>query len=434
MIFLGIDLCGPRMTLVEAGFEPRDRGDPVQVRKVLPVADEGPSAPPLWEHLRQRLRLRPDPEMAKPEDSAQGRLELVLLGRGAKLREAIAEIPDPGTPVAVVYPYATPPVLRRYLPMLFLAGQKVLPDRGGHPIRPLIGLEAPVALAIEAVARRACSVPEDLLLVTGSGPTRELTAASVSALTLLDADPRLWVQVRASFPTETSAQVEEAAERVRALPARDGWRLVAAAAADDLAAALRLPAARSLPWPDPAEAAAVAPALGAIRFAGVRRGAGLPMLGELSSPVEIEGICPAPLGVVGTNGRGEWIWHRLAPAGTPLPTPETLVQTTADKPGPRYNDPILLAECLHPSHHHDRWLHQDDWEAAGLSFHEHARATNLTRPWGPPLEPDHHAWIFKLKPRDDSWGLLSWSILYKGPTPTSSPPLTRPRPGSIPSS
>ncbi len=224
MRFLGIDLCSPQITLIEAQSRPSDPGKPPLLGKSTPLVDQGGAGESPWDHFRDRLRLQPGLDLDRPEEFTRNVLD-GLQAVGAPLRSAIEESHDSSTPLVFIFPYRTPPILRRHLPAL--VGRQAIPIRGGMPEgRPLIGVEAPVALALETVARRDWELPARLLLVTGEGPTRELSAVSVNSVPGTDVEQQhLRVEVLACFPVQTPDQIKLARQGLRSH--REGWRFVA---------------------------------------------------------------------------------------------------------------------------------------------------------------------------------------------------------------
>ncbi|CAN5914530.1 hypothetical protein BH23PLA1_BH23PLA1_36360 [soil metagenome] len=416
MRFLGVDLCGPGLSLVEAGFEPSDPARTLQVRRTNALTLPEPSEIPPWHWLSQALRLLPSRDFHNPERFADEQLKPRLQALAHQLADPLVARQDPESQLVLVYPYRMPPILHRYLPILF--GQEPLKIRADHaPGRP-VGLEAPVALAIEATVRRACPLPADLLLLTGSGSTRELTRAVITIESATDSSPpRLRVQVLACFALETPEQIEAArlADQIRGPDASLIADAYASSDAADLLSALDLDAQQHLSVPERAPADQTqALTLGAVRYAGLRSEVGHQLLDALAESIEVQHVSSNPLGVVGKNRQGEGIWYRLFPPLMTLPTSWAPVQS--DEEGPKDRDKLLLAECLSPAHRHRQWLHQEHWEAAALSFHEWRRATK-TSSMNPEPRAGLHAWSFQYRGRekDARSGQLHWTTQYAPP-------------------
>jgi hypothetical protein len=339
--------------------------------------------------------------------AASGDPYLPVLDDWADLREWLrqerdsirAHLPE-RTRVGVAYPRSMPPILRQYLPIAL--GCDPASNRGGlPPDSPLAGLEAPVALTLEAIAQQAIPASGRYAVGCGRGPAREWTAVAIE-----------------------KAQPTNPAIRGPILRLRVGRTSDSPGSIGLEAGAARLVAGTDFTGPDPStpvvRMAPSAIAMGAARFARwlalelSRRPSALDRRLQAAllpgTPIlSTETI--HPLGLIGDDGRGAWFWRRLFEPGTAIPSPRASLRSVT---GPPCN--FYLAECLSPAYRPKRWLAREEWTLAQLRWHStHFHADKNSPP--PPLR-----WSLELRDFNDTlrdasalreevpprWGLPTW--------------------------
>lgn len=337
---------------------------------LLPSLEGDPAAPVLddWSDLRDGLR---------------------------QVRDAVREMLPESTPIGVAYPRSMPPILRQFLPIVL--GQDPASSRGGLPgDSPLVGLDAPLALILEALAQEAIPASGDYLVAAG----REWTIVAIEKAAPTNPalrGPLLWLRIGPTAATPDA--IERQAGTVTLI------------AGDDCPA----------PTSSVVRLAPTAIGAGAARFARwrvlefTRRPSSLDR--RLQSAV-LPGtpICVHktiyPLGLIGDNGRGEWFWRRLFEPGTAIPTERAWLRSITRPPC--Y---FFLAECRAPGFRHRRWLTREQWAPAQLRWHSTSFHSHKNAPAPPLLRWSLEMREFNDDRRDAStpreevpprWGLPHW--------------------------
>ena len=268
--------------------------------------------------------------------------------------------------IGVAYPRSAPPALRQVLPAVL--GLDAVPPKGSPPPgSPLLGIEAPAALLLEAVARGRIVAPASLAVGTGPESAREWTAATVRH------DGRV-LRIHLGRTADD--------------PAALGLPRFVGEEADVARGAARYALWRDRPWmPTPPE----------------RKGNAALLPGPLAITTEVL----HPLGVVARQGADRWVWRRLFAAGAAIPTGRVplLARSKGDE-----SDGLDFAECLAPDLRDAQWLSRRRWAEAGLrwwSFHAHAWPRGRFR-----LEIDLRESRLSLGPDapPPRWGLPVWSV------------------------
>jgi hypothetical protein len=308
------------------------------------------------------------------------------------------------TLIGVAYPRSMPPILRRHLPIVL--GCDPATDGDGLPARsPLVGLDAPAALILEAVARGAIPATGAYAVGTGRGPHREWTAVSIEKAQPSNPalrSPILRLGMGRTSGSPDSIGLDVGTTRLVAGPDRAGL--------DRLAPVVELPS--------------TAIASGAARFARWRS---LEFAQQRPSTLDRRlqaSLLPGtpivrtetvhPLGLIGDNGRGDWFWRRLFEPGTPLPTGRSTLQSITKPPCHFY-----LAECLAADDRASRWLAQEEWPGAQLRWHSTYFHSDMN---APPATSTSLLWSLELRDFKDTrrdpttlreeppprWGLPTW--------------------------
>jgi hypothetical protein len=339
-----------------------------------------------------------------------------LQGRLRELGNPIrAQMPERSL-VGVAYPRSISPILRQYLPILL--GSEPARSRSGLPANSkLVGLEAPVALTLEAIARNQISVPGTYAVGCGAGSAKEWTAVTVDRFpSSVPAVPRPILRIKLGQTAASPGAIGLELETTRLVAGDDPT------ASDPGGAVVRLDR--------------LAIAIGAARFARWRaiefsnpssndrriQAALLPGMPVLSD----ETI--HPLGLIGTNDEGAWFWRRLFEPGTPIPSGRAVLRSNTKPPYVFY-----LAETVSPEYGSHRWLAQPEWSRAGLRWHSTHFHSDTNAPLSLPR------WSLELRDFNDTrrdasslreeppprWSLPTWitRIENDSDTPVNIPPM-----------
>jgi hypothetical protein len=292
---------------------------------------------------------------------------------------------DTPSAVGVCFPYATPPLVRRLLPILF-DGNPIVPARRGEgSLSPretelsegtrLCGVESPVAGCLDLVARGAVSLPADLWLMTGTATATELTALGAR----LTGD-ELQVTIRGSRALSGSLEPKALEEQTRPwATSRRPHKLVTYG---DAAAPLARRAAQAIGLPEQAilEEPEERLAAGAARYAAMcldrtLHGAPAPIhrlnvrgvlphdlgvictLADLDSPGSpLANTLPQSPGNVSAGEKPAYVWHRLFTAGESPPDAPLRLPITGSPPRAL----VFAARRNHAARSH-AWLERELW-------------------------------------------------------------------------
>ena len=286
-----------------------------------------------------------------------------------------------------------------------------------HPRQRRSAIEAPIALALEAVARNEVSLerPTNLLLLTGVHPSLELTAVTLSLAGMtLKASVTAYATID---PADIPGSLRDFGESP--VPSRLFHSGIA-----EMAQSVAIKLGR-----DPSMASLVdlgkhATAIGAVRHGGLLEKQF--WLGHRVNQLEVVRIAPVALGVVGqidpvalgiqgAKPEIQWCWRCLLEKGGPLPTSPSRADLIVPTPSPGR---IALAECPSREFAARRWLGQEDWLNAGLRWHDVITVT-----------PNYDACNlqYKMAQTRKKWNTLSyvgWEVVSAGSVAEGTPSIT----------
>jgi hypothetical protein len=317
-----------------------------------------------------------------------------------KTRESI-KTPLPDRPlIGVAYPRSMPPILRQFLPIV-LGCEAATSGLGLPGSSPLVGIDAPVALILEALALREISDSGVYAVASGQDPSREWTAVTI------ENTPPSNPMLRGPILLIKLGRTAGSAEALGLGP--ETIRIEAVTSTGDrtqVGPGVRLPS--------------TAIATGAARFARWRSlefsrnpspyDHKLKAMLLPGTPV-VQNEILHPLGLIGHNGRESWFWRRLFDAGSTIPSDRVWLRANTRPPCD-----FFLAECLAPDFQSHGWLDQGDWGKASLRWHSIYTHSRSDAP-PPPLR-----WSLELRDFNDDrrdsntlreevptrWGLPKW--------------------------
>ncbi len=357
----GIDLTGSSWTIVTTEYDRKMvPNDTVVCRETSTVQSRPSGGLTLWKHAAKVLSLRADSSLelnAFSEDA----LKRAFMQNGALPQPFGGERVKP----AIAYPTATPPILRVCLPQILGIDCECF------------GVEAPVAVVLEAVGSDTIGRKGGALAtLTAWDDCYELACVDLKVareeveITVVESFAFHPNDLDRAWATFRRCQKEPQVQRPLICPAGP---------AELVARELT----RLSTWSGPTVLRAEAVALGAVRFAGLRRLNPGYYLAINPRQVNCYACTAAPLGVLAAAGKPKkWCWRQLFPRATPL-SPEVTSSLHSKYSGPTRTNPIVLAECHNPDYFETRWIAQDEWQTADLRWHStvenSSRDSNPTR-------------------------------------------------------
>jgi hypothetical protein len=235
---------------------------------------------------------------------------------------------------------------------------------GGGARQPKIhACEAPIAVALELLASGQLALPAHVLLVTPGIDGSELTSLAIAA-----EGPALRLQVQGfvEIPAAASLAGNPLADSIAALLQSTGENPQCWVAAECSAL---LPSEFATLGGSVFERRLAVSAetwlLGALRYAAIREG---DVSGLSQKALNIHRLAPRPVGIIGKNQGGEYVWRLLLPDGQPyeeLPPPLAASAASAGM--------LMLAEIAAPPAAPPPWLWQSDWHQWRLIVHAACR-------------------------------------------------------------